>query len=203
MPADGMTRRTALKYISVIALAANSQRASAGRITMQTARGYGTDPDRLQRMVTWSRTLSKLQLATLSDLSEIVLPAEPPHPSAKDLGVYEFLDEWLSAPYRQMRTDRIVILEGLVVLDHLARQEIGTSFSDANRQDQDAVFACSLITPSTKDFSHRLIELICAGYYTSREGHIAIGYVGNVALSEFPVAPSEVLRRFEIAIGAV
>lgn len=49
-------------------------------------------------------------------------------------------------------------------------------------------------------FSHRLIELVCDGYYTTREGHAAIGYIGNVPLLSFPGVPPEIARRLEKAL---
>lgn len=124
MTVDRVTRRAALKFAGLITLAARGRHGFSGQAAILPARGYGTDPDLLKRTVTWPRILGPSQLATLAVLCDIVLPAEPPHPSARAIGVHEFLDEWLSAPYPQMQADRAVILGGLAALDDAMRREV-------------------------------------------------------------------------------
>src|SRR5687768_1766000 len=105
-----LTRRSALKFAGIITLAAHGWHAFPGRAANPVVRGYGTDPDLMRRPVTWPRTLSSSQLAALAALCDIVLPAEPPHPTASAVGVHEFLDEWVSAPYPKMQEDRALML---------------------------------------------------------------------------------------------
>jgi hypothetical protein len=128
-----------------------------------------------------------------------VLPAEPPHPSAASIGVHEFLDEWVSAPYPQMQGDRVIILGGVAALEETAQKQLGVSFAEADAAHQVTVFDNACSAETTNAFARRLIELICDGYYTTREGHAAIGYVGNVPLSAFPGPPPEVMRQLESA----
>ena len=199
MTLDRITRREALKFSAVITLAAASwhpfpTRAGAGA---PASRGYGRDPNLLQRTVTWSRTLTASQLAALATLCDIVLPAEPPHPSAAAIGVHDFLDEWVSAPYPQMQEDQVLILSGLAALDETMEQTCGVSFVAAGPPHQTNVLDEFCSTDGLRrDFAHRLIQLICGGYYTTREGLAAIGYVGNVALANFPGPPEEVVHHF-------
>ena len=111
-----------------------------------------------------------------------------------------FLDEWVSAPYPQMAADRALILRGLTALDEAAHSELGMVFTAANVSQQAAMFDRLCSTEATAEFSRRLIQLVCAGYYTTREGHAAIGYVGNVALTGFPGPPAEVVRHLDAAL---
>jgi Gluconate 2-dehydrogenase subunit 3 len=199
-----VTRRTALKFAGIIALTADGWRGISGRVALPPiARGYGTDPNLLKRTVSWPRTLSSSHLAMLTSLCDIVLPAEPPHPSASAIGVHAFLDEWMSAPYAQMRADRAVILRGLSALDVDTRSEWGVSFVEANLSQRSGMFErWRTGSDAQLTFSRRLIELVCAGYYTTREGHVAIGYAGNVALTMFPGPPPEVLHHFEEVLSS-
>ena len=201
MAVDLFTRRTALKFAGLITLAASGWPGFPVRAVLPLARGYGTDPDLLKRTVTWPRTLDSSQLATLAVLCDIVLPAEPPHPSARAIGVHEFLDEWLSAPYPQMQADRTVILGGLATLDDAMRKKADIAFTEASLAQQSGVLdqMCSA-SGTAVEFARRLIELICGGYYTTREGHAAIGYIGNVALTSFPGPSPEIVQHLEQAL---
>ena len=202
MTSHPVSRRTTLKFAGLIALAASGYgHAVSGAPHSRRVRGYGTDPDLLSRPVTWPRTLDKLQLAMLRALAGIILPEDPPHPSAADIGVEEFLDEWVSAPYPQMQADRALILNGLDALDGALRQDDGIRFGDAPQAKQIASFDQFCHNPSTVRFANRLIELVCGGYYTTRDGHAAIGYVGNVGLTSFPGPPPEVVRHLERALS--
>jgi hypothetical protein len=197
-----ITRRATLKFANIIALAV----VSGGRVFPRespspAARGYGRDPNLFQRPVTWPRTLNVSQLAALAALCEIILPAEPLHPSAAAIGVHDFLDEWVSAPYPQMQLDRPVIIQCLTDLDEEARLKFGVPFSATDRAYQTAAFdSCCNPNSTSAHFAERLIQLVCGGYYTTREGLAAIGYVGNTALASFPVPPPEVIRRFSEAL---
>lgn len=196
-----VSRRTALKFAGLITLAAhNGFPFPVGAATPSAAAGYGSDPNLLQRPVPWSRTLSAQQLAALAVLCDIVLPAEPPHPAASKIGVHDFLDEWVSAPYPRMQADGAVIVSGLAMLEEAARRDGSTPFAQLDTDRQITLFDDSCGTPATEAFARRLIELVCDGYYTTREGHNALGYVGNVALASFPGTPPEVMRHLESAL---
>jgi hypothetical protein len=200
MSRELVTRRTALKYASLITLAAQGWRGFP-EAAAAPVKGYGTDPNLLKRPVTWPRTLTSTQLKSLVALCDIILPPEPPHLSAAAIGVHEFLDEWVSAPYPQMQADRIVIVKGLVALDEATHKEQGVAFAATSLSQQAVVFDKSCNAEATVGFARRLIELVCAGYYTTREGHAAIGYVGNVALASFPAPTLEIVQHLEKALS--
>ncbi|HEY4210840.1 MAG TPA: gluconate 2-dehydrogenase subunit 3 family protein [Steroidobacteraceae bacterium] len=162
-----------------------------------TSHGYGGDPDLQRRQVSWPRILSASHLDLLHELCDWVLPAEPPHRSAGELGVQHFIDEWLGAPYPQMQADREMILNGLEALSRLCDSRLGLAFTVATADQQTALFK-ELCTSDRafSAFGRRLVELICAGYYTTRDGHAAIGYIGNVPLDRFPAPPEALVQQF-------
>jgi len=201
--ASDLTRRDALKFAGSITLAAYRVTALPGGAVAPTATGYGTDPDLLKRSVTWAKTLTTSERAALESLCDIVLPADPPHPSAKEIAVHEFLDEWLSAPYPQMQADRKMILAGLGALEEAAGRQSAKPFAEMDASRQVEVFDRLCGNEATSGFARRLIELICAGYYTTREGHAAIGYVGNVAQESFAGPPAEVVRHLDRMLAAL
>ena len=202
MTTDRITRRTALKFSGVISLAATGLHAFPHESRPHGVRGYGRDPNLLRRTVTWPRTLTASQLIALAALCDIVLPADPPHPSAAAIGVHVFLDEWMSAPYPQMQEDRGLILPGLSALNEAMEQTRGISFVTATLSQKTSVFDefCSADSEN-RHFSRRLIQLVCGGYYTTREGLAAIGYVGNVALTSFPGPAADVVTYLHEALN--
>ena len=66
------------------------------------AHGYGTDPD-LTKIYhpgdLWPLTLTRAQRRTAAALCDVILPADAVSLSASRVGVVDFLDEWVSAPY--------------------------------------------------------------------------------------------------------
>lgn len=201
MKTNLVSRRSALKYAGLIAVAAQSSMGLPGYAA--TIRGYGTDPDLLNRIVTWPKILSPSELTTLTALCDIVLPADPPHPSAGSLKVHEFVDEWVSAPYPQMMADKRTVLEALKMLDVAMSTQHRVRFSEAGLSQQISVFDSICNSSATVILARRLIDLICDGYYTTREGHAAIGYVGNIALERFPGTTPAVKRHLEERLRAL
>src|ERR1700677_294479 len=93
------------------------QRAWGQEVTAWPAvRGYGGDPD-LTKLYhpgdVWPLTLSAAERRTAKALCNVVLPDDGRSPSADSVGVVDFIDEWVSAPYPRQLTDRPVVLEGL------------------------------------------------------------------------------------------
>ena len=62
-----------------------------------------------------------------------------PVPAASKVGVTEFIDEWVSAPYEQQEHDRAIIQQGLAWLDGESKQRFGKVFADATPEQQTAL----------------------------------------------------------------
>src|SRR5262245_57571256 len=96
-------RRTAAKWV----LAASATRRVAilsfdASAATPAAKGYGKDPNLMKIYKAgelWPLTLSKDQRATAAALCDLIIPADDTSPAASSVGVVDFLDEWISAPY--------------------------------------------------------------------------------------------------------
>src|SRR6185437_12623423 len=80
-----------------------------------TMRGYGPDPDLIKaygKGAFWPLTLNAQQRQLAAALSDLIIPADEHSPSASAVGVVDFIDEWISAPYPLQRADRDTVLHG-------------------------------------------------------------------------------------------
>lgn len=158
-------RRTALAWIGAAgaagALAACAPKPEANGV----AGGYGTDPKLVDPdPAPWPRLLTQEELQTAAILADYILPASAAAPAASALGVPEFIDEWVSAPYPDQLADRPLIRSGLKALGPTP----------------DAA-ALAALRASANDFFKRFRQLTIGAYYTTEAGFKDIGYIGNVA----------------------
>lgn len=156
------------------------------------ADGYGRDPDLRHPRVTWPLTLEPEQKTAVAALADALLPAEEGSPAASALGVPDFLDEWISAPYPQQRTDREVILAGLTwIHSQTAHAHLSAASAEAVVARLSALAAAGR-EPQAHFFS-RLRNICLIGYYTSMSGVAQLGYVGYQPSATFKGPPPEVL----------
>jgi hypothetical protein len=179
-------RRTAITWIGVVGAATAA--ASAGIVLYgpktggaAQAKGYGTDP-KLNPPVKapWPRIMTADQLQAAAVVADYILPATATAPSASSLGVPDFLNEWVSAPYPDQLKDRPVILDGL---NGIARDVLG---SDAAKR------TAALAALPGSAFFKRIRALTIGAYYTTEAGFKDIGYIGNVARASDPGPSNEV-----------
>jgi hypothetical protein len=178
--------------------------------------GYGGDPDLLKDYhpgELWPLTFSPAERRCAGALCDVILPADGQSPAASAVGVPDFIDEWISAPYAWIggrlggpeadpKADRAAILEGLGWLDAESRRRFGPDFAGSIHSQQTALCdpichepaAEAALKPAAR-FFRRFRELAMTGYYTSKEGMRDLNYVGNVAQASFDGPPAEVLRR--------
>ena len=179
--------------------------AQAAQSSVASVAGYGTDPD-LMRLYepgdVWPLTMSAAERRTAAALCDLIIPMDADSPSASEVGVVEFLDEWISAPYPAQQADRKTVLSGLVWLDEEAQRRFGRDFAALAADGMTAICDEICFVPRAPDrlktaatFFARFRDLAAGGYYTSPAGMRAIRYVGNVALPRFDGPPPEVLRR--------
>jgi hypothetical protein len=201
-----MNRRTALKWFMVAGLSATLKSDRLRSQPTELGKGYGRDPDMFSGDSPWSRTLSPSQIELVAALADIVVPySNEASPSASDVHVPDFMDEWVSAPYPRQQRDREVILPGLARIDEFARDIWQTSFVEAGTDRQ--VDLCRSLSGENnrlpvegtdRAFFRLFTVLVLGGYYTSEVGLKDIGYVGNVPLPLFPGPPPEVLKRIGV-----
>ena len=158
-----------------------------------TGTGYGRYPDTQNPTVTWERTMTKAQLRLTRALADLVIPADTHpsgarSPSAGEIGVQDFIDEWVSAPYGGQQADRALIFEGLTWLEQEAMDRTGGArFIDAGDRTRRAILDDIAYKDQVKPglesqaaFFVRLRDLLMSAYYATRAGEADIGYLGNV-----------------------
>jgi hypothetical protein len=163
------------------------------------AMGYGNDPNLFDRRVPWPRIMTPAQLDQTAALADLILPKVDTYPAPSEVGIADFVDEWVSAPYPDQLRDRGLILEGLAWLDSEAQHLWQSDFHalDAPRKTQLLAQAAQL--PTTGDipamklygFFRRLRSVVVGAYYSMRQNHAEIGYIGNIAMEAFPPPTAE------------
>lgn len=204
-------RRTAIKWMLTAAgfMAARPHRVPGADTSAEAAtpsgRGYGTDPDLMREYQYgdyWPLTLSDEQRRLAAVLCALIIPADEVSPSAADLHVHDFIDEWISAPYPEQQADRARILEGFAWIDAEARRRFGRIFVELDAAQRTAIVddICWRETaqPQYREaaaFFARYRELTAGGFYTTPEGMRDIGYTGNVPLTTYDGPSPEVIAR--------
>jgi len=211
-------RRTTIKWLAATMVAANSGCSSNARsvgeeIPPRPANALlgiagvpdgvaiGTDPDLMNPVLPWARTMTGAQLETSAKLCDLILPADDLSPAASALGVPDFVDEWISAPYAAQQSDRELILSGLEWLEQQGRDNYGTAFADLGEQQAsellDRIAWPDRLTPDLEQqgrFFARFRYVAVGAYYTSATGMEDIGYIGNVPIGgEYPGPSDEAL----------
>jgi hypothetical protein len=207
-----MDRRTSIKWMLAAAAAMQSLQLRAGdpaaREIAAGQAGYGTDPDLVREWKPggpWPLTLSADARLTTAALADLIIPADEHSPAASAVGVVDFIDEWISAPYPAQRGDRDIVLPGLLWVEAEALQRFGKAFpalSVAQKSaiaDDICVAAPAPKFASAAKFFAKFRDLTAGGFYTTPIGMKDIGYVGNVALDKFDGPPLEVLRKAGLA----
>lgn len=208
-PSARLSRRESIQWMLAASAALS---ASEGLLTAAApavaAKGYGPDPSMVkiyQPGDVWPLTLDAAQRDTVRALCDLILPADADSPAASAVGVPDFIDEWISAPYPQQTGDRRTLLDGLVWIEAEAQRRFQQAFAKLSVGDQTALcedLALAKPKPEHKKaaaFFKRFRDLTAGGYYTTPEGMKAIGYVGNVPSAHFEGPPPEALRHVGLA----
>jgi hypothetical protein len=212
-----MDRRTTIKWMFAAAAAAPSLKdvsfaaapdALARDVAADQA-GYGTDPALLKEWKPggpWPLTLSADARKTAGALCDLIIPADDVSPAASAVGVVDFVDEWISAPYPNQRGDREIILPGLAWIEAESRQRFGKGFAAASDAER-AKIADDICSPQraasgfqeAAKFFAKFRDLTAGGFYTTPIGMKDIGYTGNVPLVSFDGPPLEALKKAGVA----
>ncbi len=208
----GMDRREAVKWmLSAVASAALVDAHDAFGETLPTvaAKGYGIDPNLLKTYKPgdlWPLALNRTQRRTAAALCDVIIPAEGGSPSASALGVHDFINEWISAPYPAHERDRTMIVNGLAWLGEEATRRFASPFHTLSTTRQHAICDDICYLPKAKEefrsaaaFFRRYRDLTAGGFYTTPQGMKDIGYVGNVAMPTFKGPPKAVLEKLGLA----
>jgi hypothetical protein len=201
-----ISRRVTLQWVAATSLAlAGPAYAGGYRLVAyrRTPEGYGQDPDLNHPLTPWHRSMTSHQLQLTAVLSDFILPGTQDAPAPSEMGIPDFIDEWVSAPYPDQQTDRSIFLAGLKWLDDEAHQRWGQTFlvsaPDRQRQILDviALDRSNVAVSIHHRFFLRLRFLVVGAYYTTEAGFRDIGYVGNVALESYPPPTAQEIEILE------
>jgi hypothetical protein len=212
-----MDRRTTIMWTLAAGVAAAAgvplTRIASGATTpvgpTTGARGYGTDPDLTATYhpgELWPLTLSATQRRLAAILADLIIPADERSQGASAVGVVDFIDEWVSAPYPAGRRDRPVVLDGLAWLDAEAVRRHGRAFAELHAQEQHAICdeICdeSRAAPERREAAHFFAvyrNLTAGGFYSTPVGRKDIGYIGNVASASFEGPPAALIEKLGLS----
>jgi hypothetical protein len=204
-------RRTAIQWMLAASAALRAPdvalAAEPGK-RIDAASGYGKDPNLIKGYAPgdlWPLTLTAAQRKQTAALADLIIPSEGDQPGASGVGVVEFIDEWISAPYPDHVRDRSIVLEGFAWLDERSRSLFKKEFAsiaDAQRgaicdELVDARGVATLEKPTA--FFTRFRDLTALGFYTTPIGSHDLGYRGNVPLERFDGPPKELLVKLGLA----
>jgi gluconate 2-dehydrogenase subunit 3-like protein len=194
-----LDRRTAIKWVLGASAALRLPSASFDALAAAPAgKGYGKDPDLMKTYKAgelWPLTLSKEQRVTAAALCDLIIPADDTSPAASSVGVVDFLDEWISAPYPEHADDRKTILDALSQVEGEAQRRFKTSFAKLSAQQLSTIADAIVTTP----YFVRYRALTAGGFYTTPVGVKDLKYVGNVAMQSFDGPTPEILQKLGLA----
>jgi gluconate 2-dehydrogenase gamma chain len=128
------------------------------------------------------------ELATITIISDLVIPTDERSPGAKEAGVPEFIDLMVSESSDEIKA---AWREGLKAIDEKSQRDCSTNFRSATPEQQIALLkeiSKNEGQPknAVESFFRRIKNLTIDGYYTSEIGiHKDLRYQGNAYLKEF------------------
>lgn len=195
-PVSPFSRREMLRLLAVSAAAPalvagcqspegeSAARHAEHRVKGALAPAVGTEPGFFTRH----------EFETVKMLADYILPADDRGPSARDVGVPEFIDFLMTDEELRgdMESRQIAMRGGLGWLDATCRRAYGASFVECDDAQRRAVLdriaypddAEPADAPGVAFFS-RFRDYTAAGYFSSPEGIDDLGYLGNVARPEW------------------
>lgn len=151
----------------------------------------------------WPRLLREEETVLVKLLADLILPKDANGPAASEVGVPDFIDEWISAPYEANREACETIRGGLAWLNTESFRRHGGTFVSLSIAQQtdllDAIAYSAKADPELRighAFFREFRQLCLGGYYTHSSTWKHLGYVGNVTLGgPYPGVPLEIIQK--------
>jgi hypothetical protein len=161
--------------------------------------GYGRVPEEIERdkALMAGKFFSDHEMATITVLADIILPADENSGSASDAEVPAFI-EFIA---KDMPSHQLPLRGGLMWLDHEANSRFGTPFVKSSREQQIAIVDDIAYPGKVKPehsqgarFFSLMRDLTMTGFYTTKIGIDDLGYVGNTP-NVWDGVPEEELKK--------
>lgn len=205
-----ISRRNALKGLlsgaagaaAVPAIAAPNQTEPAPPV--HASRFVFHDPDFMGGVkFPWEKLLTAEELATTQALADLILPKDETSPAASEVGVPDFINEWVSAEYPAHQEDRETIRGGLGWLNTESFKRFEKRFEELSEAQQaqiaDDICGAGEVRPEHRvgaAFFKRFRQLCVGGYYSHSQTWKSLGYVGNVTIGgPYPGVLPEVIEK--------
>jgi hypothetical protein len=143
------------------------------------------------------------EMETLGVLCALILPANHNNPSAKDVGVPDFI-EFIVKDIPSYQTP---IRGGLMWLDHTSNNKFKVEFKSITEDQQKEILDAiafpdikkpQIEWPTEERFFNIMRNLTLTGYYTTKEGIEDLGYKGN-QFNIWEGVPDDVLEQHGVA----
>lgn len=148
------------------------------------------------------RFFTPAELATVTVLADLTLPADRRGPSAGEAGVPEFIDFVMA----EEMDNRDRMRTGLAWLDTEAKSRFGKGFVDASAHDQKLILddiawpkqALEQFGEAAKFFTE-FRNLTATGYWSSKVGVEDLRYIGNTAVAHWDGCPEPQLKKLGVS----
>jgi hypothetical protein len=165
-----------------------------------------SDPNLFHPGRLWGRELTAEELKTAASLADVIIPADDQSPSASQVGIGDFLDEWVSAPYPVQQADLKLVREGLRWMNTEANKRFQKDFADLDDAQKAKICDDICYLPKATEefkgaavFFARMRDLTASGFYTTDAGFRDLRYIGNIPLTKFKGPPPNVLEYLKLA----
>ena len=203
---SNLSRRNIFKLIAAAGAAGvvlpHQAGAAAAKQQLWDHQKIFADPDFFNPIIPWEKPLDQSELVTLGVLVDLILPADEESPAPSAIGVPDFINEWVGAPYPENRDDNLIVRGGVGWINNHSWQLHQKPFTELSSNQQTAILD-EICNPENEQpelaagvrFFSKLRMLALNGYYTHPATWKSLGYVGNVAIAgPYPGVPADIVR---------
>lgn len=154
-----------------------------------------------KRLLAMDKFFTADEMATISILSDIIIPADEVSGSATDAKVPDFIEFIV----KDMPEHQVPLRGGLRWLDMQCLNRYNKPFKDCSSSQQiemvDEIAYPKKVKPGMEQgvsFFNKLRDLVASGFYTSEIGVKDIGYAGNKP-NQWNGVPADVLKQYNMA----
>lgn len=191
--------------------------------------GYGTYPDydAIGERGPWPNVLAKDVRRKLEKFADLILPATATGPAPSAVGIGDFFEDWVSAPYPYMTDTRNLVYPGTAWLDAQMRMDHGTDWMLASERQATALMdrmrdvaargasapepdagvndtskeampdADRFLANPATMYTH-LRKLVIGAYYTTPEGEADLGHIhAQPIVGDYPGPTGEALEHIQ------